>query len=108
MLESYRELVVWQQSIQLCVSIYHVTAGFPREELFGLTSQLRRSAVSIPSNIAEGYGRASKGEYKHFLSIARGSNHEAQTQLVIAKELKYASNESIYKAESLSAKSEEC
>jgi len=84
---SYRDLKVWQRAFELSVVIYRLTAGFPREELFGLTSQLRRAGVSTPSNIAEGYGRGSKGEYKQFLAIARGSNLEVQTQLAIAKEL---------------------
>jgi four helix bundle protein len=84
---SYRDLKVWQRSIQLPVAIYGLTRGFPGKELYGLTSQLRRAAVSVASNIAEGYGRASKGEYRQFVGIARGSVLEIQTQLVIAKEL---------------------
>jgi four helix bundle protein len=86
---SYRDLTVWQRSIQLSVSVYKLTAGFPREELYGLTSQLRRAAVSVASNLAEGYGRASKGEYRQFVGMARGSVLELQTQLVIARELRF-------------------
>lgn len=85
--KSYRELSVWQRSIELTVALYKLTRAFPREEIFGLTSQLRRASVSIASNIAEGYGRGSKGEYRNFLGIARGSALEVQTQLVIAREL---------------------
>jgi four helix bundle protein len=85
--ESFRDLQVWQRSIQMSVAIYRLTAGFPKEELFGLTSQLRRAGVSVASNIAEGYGRNSSGEYKQFLGMARGSNSEVETQLVIAREL---------------------
>jgi four helix bundle protein len=64
MIESHRELLVWQRAIQLCTAAYRLSAGFPREEIYGITSQLRRAAVSIASNIAEGYGRGSRGEYK--------------------------------------------
>jgi four helix bundle protein len=73
--------------MQLSVAIYRLTQGFPREEIYGMSSQMRRSAVSVPSNIAEGYGRNGAGEYRHFLGIARGSNFELQTQLEIARAL---------------------
>ena len=73
----------------MSVAIYRLTAKFPTEERFALTSQLRRAGVSVASNIAEGYGRSSTGEYKHFLGVARGSNMEVQTQLVIAGELEF-------------------
>lgn len=85
----YRELLVWQRAIQMVVNIYKLTQEFPREEQFGLTSQLRRAAVSVASNLAEGHGRGSTGEYRHFLGMARGSNFEVQTQLVIARQLAY-------------------
>jgi four helix bundle protein len=85
----YRELLVWQRAIQMVVNVYKFTRQFPREEQFGLTSQLRRAAVSVASNIAEGHGRGSTGEYRQFLGMARGSNFEVQTQLVIARELGY-------------------
>jgi four helix bundle protein len=85
--KSYRELSVWQRSIELTVALYKLTRSFPREATFGLTSQLRRASVSIASNIAEGYGRGSKGEYRNFLGMARGSALEVQTQLVVAREL---------------------
>src|ERR1017187_1460962 len=86
---SYRDLVVWQKALDLVTEIYRATSGFPREEVFGLTSQLRRSAVSVPSNIAEGQGRATKGEFIQFLSHARGSLFELETQLVVAGKLGY-------------------
>lgn len=100
--QSYRELTVWQRSMQLTVSVYKLSQGFPREEVYGLTSQIRRSAVSIPSNIAEGQGRANPGEFRQFLSIARGSNCELQTQLEIAKALSFGEPRLIEEAESLS------
>ncbi len=87
--KSFRELIVWQRSIQLCVAVYTFTKTFPSSELYGLQSQLRRAAVSVPSNIAEGFGRRSKGEFLQFLGIASGSNYEVQTQLVIARELEF-------------------
>ena len=86
-IESYRDLIVWQKSIQLVKGIYQLTRSFPKEELYGLVMQMRRSSVSIPSNIAEGYGRNSKTDYLRFLKIAVGSLYELQTQLEIATEL---------------------
>jgi len=88
-MQTYKELVVWQQSMVLVSEVYRVTKFFPREEIYGLTSQLRRSAVSVPSNIAEGQGRASRGEFVQFLCHARGSLFEVETQLIIAGELGY-------------------
>jgi four helix bundle protein len=85
--ESFQDLQVWQRSMELAIAIYQLTKGFPREEAFGLTSQLTRSAVSVPSNIAEGFGRLNRREFRRFLLIARGSNCELQTQLEIAKSL---------------------
>jgi four helix bundle protein len=96
--ESYRDLLVWQRSIQLSLSIYRLTAGYPKEELFGLTSQIRRAGVSIASNIAEGHGRISTGEYKQFLGMARGSNAEVETQLVISRELGYGDPQTLNEA----------
>ena len=92
-ISSYRELIVWRKSVDLVTEIYTATAKFPREEVFGLTSQLRRCAVSVPSNIAEGQGRATKGEFIQFLSHARGSLFELETQLYIAGKLGYLSHE---------------
>jgi four helix bundle protein len=98
--QAFRDLVVWQRSMQLTIAIYGLTKEFPQDERFGLTSQIRRSAVSIPSNIAEGQGRLNVGEFKQFLGIARGSNYEVQTQLELAKALKLASCKLIENAES--------
>ena len=104
--ESYRDLQVWQRAIQMSLAIYRLTSAFPKEEMFGLTSQVRRAAVSVASNIAEGYGRNTRGEYKQFLGIARGSNLEVQTQLFIARELGYGDLEDSKKSESLSTEVE--
>ena len=84
---SYREQFIWKRGIQLSVNCYKLTEHFPKSELYGLTSQIRRSAVSVPSNIAEGYGRKTKGEYVQFLHIALCSLRELDTQLIIAKEV---------------------
>jgi len=102
MVQSFRDLSVWQRGIQLSVATYRLTKGFPREEIYGLSSQMRRAAVSIPSNIAEGNGRLGTPEYRHFLGIARGSNFELQTQLEIARELSMGDSKLINEAESLS------
>jgi four helix bundle protein len=99
---SFRELVVWQRAMQLTVSVYKLSQGFPREEMFGLTSQMRRSAVSVPSNIAEGHSRLNTAEFRQFLGIARGSNSELQTQIEIAKTLGYSTSDLIGTAEKLS------
>jgi len=101
MAHSFRDLVVWQRAMQMTVAVYRLTQEFPREELYGLTSQIRRSAVSAPSNIAEGHGRLNTGEYRQFLGIARGSNFELQTQLEIARTLKFG-NPKFLEAEGLS------
>ena len=90
---SFQELIVWQRAVELCTEIYRLTAAFPQVEQFGLSNQLRRAAVSIASNIAEGWGRPTRGEYLQFLGHARGSLCELQTQLVIAKALGFGSAE---------------
>jgi four helix bundle protein len=100
--KSYRDLIVWQRAIELSVAIYKLTGEFPKHELYGLAIQLRRASVSIASNIAEGHGRMTTGEYKQFLGHARGSNCEVQTQLVIAGKLKYGSSGLITQCEALS------
>lgn len=92
-IRNYRDLIVWQKSMKLVTDIYKISKEFPKEELFGLTSQIRRAAISIPSNIAEGYGRNSTGDYKRFLTISVGSLYEFQTQLEISYNLEYISKE---------------
>ena len=89
MLKNFKELKVWQKAYQLCLEIYKITKDFPKEERYGLTSQVRRSAVSVPSNIAEGYGRKNKGEYIQALYIAYGSNCELETQIMLSGDLCY-------------------
>lgn len=84
---SYKDLIVWQRSVELVVAVYELTENYPKSELFGPTSQMRRAAVSIPSNIAEGRRRGSKAEFLRFLSIAYASGAELETQIEIAKKL---------------------
>lgn len=85
MITTHKELVVWQMSMDLAVDVYYITKNFPKSEEFGLTSQMRRAVVSIPSNIAEGYGRGSRNELRHFLEVSSGSASELETQLLICK-----------------------
>jgi four helix bundle protein len=87
MLKNYKDLKVWQKSYELCLKIYRITAKFPNEEKYGLTSQIRRSAVSIPSNIAEGYGRKTTLDYIRMLYISYGSVCELETQILLAGDL---------------------
>ena len=95
MLRNYKELKVWQKSYQLCLEIYRATDVFPKNENFGLTSQMRRSALSIPSNVAEGYGRKTTPEYVRSLYIAYGSTCELETQLLLSGDLGYLDKESL-------------
>ncbi len=97
MLKNYKELKVWQKAYQLCLVLYKSTRSFPKEERYGLTSQLRRSAVSVPSNIAEGYGRQTTKEYIQALYIAYGSNCELETQILLAGDLGYIETEDLEK-----------
>jgi four helix bundle protein len=90
---SFRDLRVWQEAMKLTAAIYRTTASFPKHELYGLSQQVRRAAVSVPSNIAEGKGHRSDKEFVHFLLHARGSLLELQTQLLIAEELQYLRKE---------------
>ena len=92
MINSHKDLIVWQKGIQLCKLVYKVTEEFPKSEIYGITSQMRRSAVSIPSNIAEGSARQSDKEMIQFLYVALGSLSEVETQIIIAIELEYISN----------------
>ncbi len=92
--ESYRDLIVWQKAMDLVVAIYRETDGWPSSEKFGLIQQLRRCAVSVPSNIAEGQGRRNDREFVQFLRFAHGSLREAETQITLAQRLGYCSDES--------------
>jgi four helix bundle protein len=92
MVESYRDLIAWQKAMELVESVYKLTSRLPETERFGLVSQLRRAAVSIPSTIAEGHARASTREFVRFLSMARGSLAEVETQAIIVERLGYASS----------------
>ena len=97
------KLIVWDRSIELCTAIYALTRKFPREEIYGLTSQIRRAGVSIASNIAEGYGRGSRGQSKQFLAIALGAYMELQTQLMIARRLGFVDSSDFERVESLAS-----
>ena len=88
-MRTYRDLIVWQKSMKMVQDVYRLTKDFPKEEMYGITSQIRKSSVSIPSNIAEGYGRRSTQDYVRFLKISNGSLYELQTQLEIALQLKF-------------------
>jgi four helix bundle protein len=101
MLSSYQQLKVWQKSIELVIEIYRLTKLYPKEELYGITSQSRRAAISIPSNIAEGYTRKYRQEYAQFIRIAFASGAELETLLLIAKQLKLAPQKEFYKSEEL-------
>ena len=102
MAQDYRDLIVWQKAIELTVCIYSLTRSFPKQEIYGLNSQMRRASVSIASNIAEGRGRLTPAEFRQFLGIAQGSTYELQTQLVVTRSLGLGLSEEINEAESLS------
>jgi len=89
MLKNYKESKVWQKAYQLCLEVYRITRGFPEEEKYGLVSQIRRASVSVPSNIAEGYGRKTTREYIRSLYFAYGSNCELETQILLSRDLGY-------------------
>jgi four helix bundle protein len=100
-IHSYRDLIVWQKSIGLVLEVYFLTENFPKEEIYGLVSQMRRSAISIPSNIAEGRFRGTKKDFVQFLRIAYGSGAELETQIEISKRLPKTKKINYSKAESL-------
>ena len=102
MVNNYKDLVVWQKAMDLVVETYKIARLLPREELYGLSDQMRRAAVSVPSNIAEGQGRNSTKEFVKYLSIARGSNAELQTQCLICQRLGYVKEEELIKVMTLS------
>jgi four helix bundle protein len=101
MAQSFKDLVAGQRSIELTIGIYRLTSGFPDSERFRLTNQMRRASVSIASNIAEGYGRSTKGEYVQFLGHARGSCSELETQIVIARKIGFGAPANLDSADSL-------
>jgi len=94
-LQSYKELIVWQKAYQLVLEIYKITKSFPKSETFGLSQQMRKAVISIPSNIAEGYGRKSKTDYHRFLSISYGSLSELETQYLLSVDLGYTKQNKI-------------
>ena len=92
-IKSFRDLIIWQRGINLVKEVYKETQNFPKQELYGLTNQIRRSAISIPSNVSEGHIRQHRAEFRQFLSMALGSLAELETQIIISRELNYISNE---------------
>ena len=100
---SFKDLVAWQRAMEMTIAVYKLIASFPASERYALSDQLRRAAVSVPSNIAEVYGRSTRGEYLLFLGHARGSNHEVETQLLIAASLGFGTAESMAAAQKLCA-----
>ncbi len=101
MAKSYQELRVWNKAMDLATSIYAVTSDFPGNEVYGLTSQMRRASVSIPSNIAEGSARGTRKDFRQFVLMAKGSNCELQTQLLLARRLKFGKPDKVDEAEQL-------
>jgi len=101
MAQDYRDLIVWKKAMELTVCIYSLTQSFPKQEIYGLSSQMRRASVSIASNIAEGRGRLNPAEFRQFLAMAQGSIYELETQLLIANSLGFARAEAIKEAESI-------
>ncbi len=97
MLRNYKDLKVWQKSYQLCLEVYQITKGFPKNEIYGLISQMRRAALSIPCNIAEGYGRKTTPEYLRALYIAYGSTCELETQVLLSGDLGYLADKILSK-----------
>lgn len=102
-MKTHKELVVWQKSMEMVKYLYQVTQSFPKEEMYGITSQIRRAAVSIPSNIAEGFGRGYEKELIHFLYIALGSASEMETQLLICRDIAYLSDAQYERLDSMNS-----
>jgi four helix bundle protein len=102
MANAYKDLKVWKKAIELSIQVYRFTGPFPREELYGLVSQMRRAAVSIASNIAEGSARGTRREFRQFVKLAEGSNCELQTQLLIARHLRFGDSDISGEVEALS------
>jgi len=100
-LKNYRGLIAWQKAMELVETVYRLTRRFPKEELYGMTTQIRKAAVSIPSNIAEGQGRRTTPDFLHFLSIANGSLKETETQVLIAQRLHYINEQETSEAVNL-------
>jgi len=96
-IKSYKDLLIWQKGIQIVTLVYQLASTFPKDEIFSLTNQIKRASVSVPSNIAEGYGRNSEKSFSHFLDISRGSLFEIETQLLIANNLGFITNQTLYK-----------
>lgn len=88
-IKSYKDLLIWQKGVQIVIATYKLTKAFPQEELYALSNQIKRASISIPSNIAEGYGRNTDKSFSHFIDVSRGSLYELETQLLIAKELEF-------------------
>src|SRR6476661_1308125 len=95
-IQSYKDLLIWQKGIKLVFLVYELTKNFPQDEVYALTSQIKRASVSVPSNIAEGFGRRTDKSFNHFLNISRGSLNELETQLIISKELGFMVDENLY------------
>lgn len=94
-MHNYKELEIWKEGIDMAKVVYQITKNFPKDEIYGLTSQLKRCAISVPSNIAEGSGRDSDKDFNHFIAISTGSSYELETQLILARELGYISNDDL-------------
>jgi len=94
-MKTHHELTVWKKSIDFVTTVYKITEEYPKTEIYGLTNQVRRAVVSVPSNIAEGAARTSKKEFSHFLSISLGSISEVETQLIVSRNLNYITNEQL-------------
>jgi four helix bundle protein len=94
-IKTFKDLLIWQKGIEIVVLVYKIIADFPENEIYALSGQIKRCAVSIPSNIAEGYGRQSTQSYIHFIKIARGSLYELETQLIIAEKLKFFKSDNL-------------